>query len=195
MNSANPDTEPARPMRADARRNYERLLAEAKRAFLRHGVDASLEDVARNAGVGIGTLYRHFPSRNALLDALLRERFDSQAAAARELLGHESPIEALMTWLARFVEASTSYRGLIEPLASALGDESSDLYVACHSMRDAGDALVERAKAAGELRADVTTNELFLLVNGMAWASEYAPGGAGGIARMIRLVFAGLRRC
>ncbi|MFD2396928.1 TetR/AcrR family transcriptional regulator [Prauserella oleivorans] len=78
-------------MRADARRNYERLLVEATDLFARHGVDASLEDVAKAAGVGIGTLYRHFPSRDALIEALLRTRFDSLAATAEHLLRHPRP--------------------------------------------------------------------------------------------------------
>ena len=82
-----------KPMRADARRNYERLLEEARRAFAEHGVEASLEDIARRAGVGIGTLYRHFPTRDALLEALLRDRFDTQAERARELLAHPEPLD------------------------------------------------------------------------------------------------------
>jgi AcrR family transcriptional regulator len=163
-----------KPMRADARRNYERLLEEAQRAFAEHGVEASLEDIARRAGVGIGTLYRHFPTRDALLETLLRARFDAQAERARELLTHPEPLAALQTWL------------------SGLSDESSRLYASCHEMREAGSHLVERAKNEGALREDVTTDELLLLLHAASWAGGHLPG-PGGMHRLLALVFEGLR--
>lgn len=180
-------------MRADARRNYERLLAEARRAFGQSGIDASLEEIARRAEVGIGTLYRHFPTREALLEALLRERFDAQARAAERLLEHASPIEALKAWAVRMAEASTVYRGLVEALADALADESSQLYQSCHGMRESAGRLVERAHRAGELPEDVTVLEVLLLVNAAAWSSERAPGGEPSLERVVDLVFLGLR--
>jgi AcrR family transcriptional regulator len=188
MTSANP-----RAMRADARRNYERLLDEARRAFGQQGIDASLEEIARRAGVGIGTLYRHFPTREALLEALLRTRFDAQAAAAEELLEHPSPIEGLKTWALRMAEASTVYRGLTETLADALADESSQLYQSCHAVRDGARRLVERAREAGELRPDATVLEVLLLIHSAAWSAEHAPGGGPSLNRLVDLVFQGLR--
>ncbi|KAA9159468.1 TetR/AcrR family transcriptional regulator [Amycolatopsis acidicola] len=188
MTSANP-----KAMRADARRNYERLLEEARRAFAERGIDASLEEIARRAGVGIGTLYRHFPTREALLEALLRERFDAQAKAADDLLGHPSPIDALKAWAIEMGEASTVYRGLTDALADALADETSQLSRSCHGMRESAGHLVERARAAGELRADVTAPEVLLLVHSAAWASEHAAGGKPSLARVVDLVFRGLR--
>jgi AcrR family transcriptional regulator len=188
MTSANP-----RAMRADARRNYERLLGEAKHAFLRNGIDASLEEIARRAEVGIGTLYRHFPTREALLEALLGERFELQAAAADELLSDPSPLAGLKTWGLRMAETSTSYRGLVEALADALSDQTSRLYQACHAMQDGAARLVDRAREAGELRPDVTALEVLLLINSVAWASERAPGGTPSLTRLIDLVFEGLR--
>jgi AcrR family transcriptional regulator len=181
-----------RPMRADARRNYERLLEEARRAFAEHGVEASLEDVARRAGVGIGTLYRHFPTRDALLETLLRARFDGQAERARELLAHPEPLSALQTWLLGLGEATATYRGLVELTADALDDESSRLYASCHAVREAGSQLVERAQRTGGLRADVTTHELLLLLHAASWAGPHLPGGAG-TQRLLALVFDGLR--
>jgi AcrR family transcriptional regulator len=181
-----------KPMRADARRNYERLLEEAQRAFTEHGVDASLEDIARRAGVGIGTLYRHFPTREALLETLLRARFDGQAERARELLTDAEPLNALQTWLAGLGDATGTFRGLVELTADALNDESSRLYASCHAMREAGSHLVERAKRSGELRADVTANELLLLLHAASWAGAHLPGD-GGMQRLLALVFEGLR--
>ncbi|MEC3973789.1 TetR/AcrR family transcriptional regulator [Amycolatopsis sp. H20-H5] len=182
----------SKPMRADARRNYERLLVEAKRAFAARGVEASLEDIARQAGVGIGTLYRHFPTREALLETLLRERFDAQAAAGREQLARAEPLVALKTWLAGLSASSADYRGLSEFLAAALDDETSPLYASCHAMQEVASQLVEHAKAAGELRGDVTAQEVLLLLHAVSWAGEHSPGG-GGLPRLLDLVFEGLR--
>ena len=179
-------------MRADARRNYERLLEEAKNAFAAHGVEASLEDIARSAGVGIGTLYRHFPTRDALIESVLRDRFDGQAERARELLTSAEPLAALHTWLAGLSATSGVYEGLSEVLTVALSDETSRLYESCHAMQDAASQLVERAKRAGELRPDVTTRELLVLLHAVSWAGKHLPGD-GGSARLLGLVFEGLR--
>ncbi len=179
-------------MRADARRNYERLLEEAKKAFAQHGVEASLEDIARNAGVGIGTLYRHFPTREALIESVLRDRFDTQAVRARELLTSDEPLAALRTWLAGLAATSGAYEGLSEVLAVALTDETSRLYASCAAMQDVASQLVERAKGAGELRADVTTRELLMLLHALSWAGKHLPGD-GGRDRLLGLVFEGLR--
>ena len=181
-----------KPMRADARRNYERLLEEAKAAFGKRGVDASLEDIARNAGVGIGTLYRHFPTREALLETLLRERFDDQAAAARELLEHPEPVEALKIWLREISRASAVYHGLAGMMATALSDETSQLYASCHAMQEALSHLVERARLLGGVPADITSRELLLLVHAVAWASQHQES-ADGVDRLFDLVFGGLR--
>ncbi|MEV6911646.1 helix-turn-helix domain-containing protein [Amycolatopsis sp. NPDC051071] len=185
------DTE-KKPLRADARRNYERLLEEARRAFAARGVEASLEDIARNAGVGIGTLYRHFPTREALVEKVLRERFDGHAMAARELLTSPEPLKALRTWLAGLGEQAASYRGLPELMVDVLNDEASPLYASCHAMRDGVSHLVERAKASGELRTDVTAHELLVLLHALSWASEHLSGD-NGLDRLLDLVFAGLR--
>ncbi|TYB55394.1 helix-turn-helix transcriptional regulator [Nonomuraea sp. PA05] len=183
----------ARPLRADARRNRDRLIAEARAAFDRAGVAASLEDVAARAGVGIGTLYRHFPTREALLEAVLRERFDALAAGARDLLGHPSPRGALLTWARGFAEAGTTFRGLTTALSATLQDESSALHASCAAMREAGEALLAEAQRGGEIRADVTVAELTTLVFGVAWAHEQNQGrGTTGLDRLLGLLFDGL---
>lgn len=179
-------------MRADARRNYDRLLAEARRAFAERGVDASLEDVARSAGVGIGTLYRHFPTREDLIETLLRDRFDTQAEKAGELLLADDPLDGLYTWLIGFGETSAVYRGLTEMLAGAFDDPESRLHASCEAIREAASHLVDRAQAAGVFRADVTVRELLLLLHGASWAGSRLPG-EGGTERLMGLVFTGLR--
>jgi AcrR family transcriptional regulator len=175
-------------MRADARRNYVRLLDEAARAFAEQGVDASLEEVARRAGVAIGTLYRHFPTRNALLEALMRARFDRHAEEAEALLTADDPLSALRTWAHLLVQASTSYRGLVAAVAEALADETSALHRSCVGMREAAGRLVARAQASGDLRPDLTVNELLLSAHAAGWAAERG----GSLERQLDLVFTGL---
>ncbi|MEV0383443.1 helix-turn-helix domain-containing protein [Nonomuraea sp. NPDC050643] len=184
---------PARPLRADARRNRDRLVAEARAAFAQDGVAASLEDVAARAGVGIGTLYRHFPTREALLEAVLRERFDALGAEARALLGHAAPRAALLTWARGFAEAGTTFRGLTAALSATLQDETSALHASCAAMRTAGEALLTRAQHGGEIRADLTVAELSTLVFGVAWAHEQNPRtGPADLDRLLALLFDGL---
>ncbi|MER7007777.1 helix-turn-helix domain-containing protein [Dactylosporangium sp. NPDC000555] len=159
-------------VRADARRNYELVLAAAREAFAEHGTEASLRDVARRAGVGIGTLYRHFPTREALLEALMRDGFDRLREEAVQLYSAADARSALVEWLGRMASGSSEYRGLPESVLAALHDEGSPLHESCAAMRAAGARLLERAQAAGEVRADVTPNELIALAGGVAWASE-----------------------
>ncbi|MFC4000582.1 TetR/AcrR family transcriptional regulator [Prauserella oleivorans] len=179
-------------MRADARRNYERLLVEATDLFARHGVDASLEDVAKAAGVGIGTLYRHFPSRDALIEALLRTRFDSLAATAEHLLRHPSPAEAVRIWARGFAETATTFHGLVRHMAHALKDEGSQLFAACRRSRESAGRLLRRAQESGEYRADLDPDDFVLLVQSVAWASEHTHDD-GSLDRLLSLVVDGLR--
>lgn len=180
-------------MRADARRNYERLLAEARSTFAEHGADASLEEVARRAGVGIGTLYRHFPTREALLEALLRDRFDGLCRSAQELMTTEPPDQAMRTWLRGLIGHAGTYRGLTRALVSTLNDPESELYASCHSMRTAATQLFERAKQAGLVRVEVRGEDVFLLVHAVAWAAEQVPDDTGATDRLLELVWAALR--
>jgi AcrR family transcriptional regulator len=159
-------------MRADARRNYERLLAEADIAFREHGTDASLEEIARRAGVATGTLYGHFPTRQALIEALLRERQDVLLATAEELLGHASPERALVAWARATTVHTAAYRGLAASLMSCFDDESSPLYGACQAMNEAGQRLLERARQAGAVRPEATASDMFALISAAAWVRE-----------------------
>ena len=188
MTSANP-----KAMRADARRNYERLLAEARAAFADQGTTASLEEIARRAGVGIGTLYRHFPTREALLETLLRDRFDAQTAYAADLLTDPDPLAALQAWSLRMAQTATSFRGLTDTLTDALADRTSQLHHSCVAMRGGVGELVARAREAGQLAAEVTELEVLLLVNSVAWAAERSPAAGPTLERLVELAFHGLR--
>lgn len=138
-----------RPLRADARRNRERLLVEARRAFAAHGTDTSLEEIARRAGVGIGTLYRHFPHREALLSAVFADAVGELLERARVLLEAERPCAALVEWLRSLITHASEYQGLSGALMSASSGTGSELSRCSDPMRDAGAALLGRAQEAG----------------------------------------------
>src|SRR5450631_2161356 len=129
-----PGTAAKRPLRADARRNYEHLLARAAEAFAERGADdVSLEEIARRAGVGIGTLYRHFPTRQALLEAVYRDQAEALHARALELLNSPSPGEALATWLRAMIEFGATKRSLSKSLMATLGKDS-ELLSTCSTL-------------------------------------------------------------
>src|SRR5260370_38197368 len=144
-----------RPMRADAQRNYERLLSAAMAAFTEHGADEmSLEEIARRAGVGIGTLYRHFPTRQALLEAVYRDQVDALRARAGELVGSDAPGEALAAWLRALGAFSSTKHSLTSPLAATLG-KNSDLLSSCSTVLcDAAAPPLNRAQTAGAVREE-----------------------------------------
>jgi AcrR family transcriptional regulator len=181
-------------MRADARRNYQALLAAANAAFIEHGADdASLEEIARRAGVGIGTLYRHFPTRQALLEAVYRDQVEVLSVRAGDLLGSASPGEALVTWLRALVQFGSTKRSLTSAMLATL-DKDSELMSACSAMlRESAAALLARAQQAGEVRADAQALDLLRLVHAVSMAVQRAPADAGQADRMIGLVMDGLR--
>ncbi|MFI2778382.1 TetR/AcrR family transcriptional regulator [Streptomyces sp. ALB3] len=184
---------PARPMRADARRNYDRLLSEARTSFAAHGTDASLEDVARRAGVGIGTLYRHFPNRQALMNAVFQEALAALLARSRELAEADRPCTALVEWLGAIVTHAGEYRGLAQALMTASGDETSAL-TSCHvPLRQAGARLLARAQSSGSVRADVSIDDLLQLTNAIALAAEQTPADPALADRLLRLTLRGLK--
>ena len=152
-----------RPRRADAARNFDALLVAAREAFAEHGAEASLEDVARRAGVGIGTLYRNFPTRRHLFETVYANEVNDLSVVAAELAG-EPPWEALAGWLRRFAAYTLTKRAIRE----ALEGEETDVFLACRqSMYDAATPLLERAQEAGEVRTDMSTDDLLRLVSGV----------------------------
>lgn len=159
-------------MRADAKKNYHHLLVVARTVVTEQGADASLRDVARRAGVGLGTLYRHFPTREALLEALLRASFDELAAQAAKLELSASALDALASWLRDCVAVAHEYRGVTELMMAAIEDTESALHASCVTMRAAGTRLLTRAQASGAARTDIDGTDLFALVGALAWLSD-----------------------
>lgn len=159
-------------MRADAKKNYENLLEVARTVVGEQGANASLRDVARRSGVGLGTLYRHFPTREALLAALLRESFNELTAKAEERETSSSPAEALVSWLRDVITVAHSPRGVVASMAAAIEDENSALHASCVTMKAAGTRLLARAQAAGLARTDIEGADLFALVGAMAWIHD-----------------------
>ncbi|MFF1837563.1 TetR/AcrR family transcriptional regulator [Streptomyces sp. NPDC058231] len=184
---------PVRPMRADARRNYDRLLGEARAAFAEHGTDASLEDIARRAGVGIGTLYRHFPNRHALMNAVFQEAVASLLTRSQELAEADRPCEGLVEWLGAIITHAGEYRGLAQALMSTSRDENSALSDCNVPLREAGARLLTRAQDGGTVRADVSIGDLMQLTNAIALAAEQAPEDPELAGRLLTLTLQGLK--
>ncbi|MEU1340787.1 TetR/AcrR family transcriptional regulator [Streptomyces sp. NPDC090075] len=152
-----------RPHRKDAARNYDALITAAREAFAEHGADVSLEDIARRAGVGIGTLYRNFPTRRDLFESVYADEVNALCAAAVELSELE-PWEALTSWLNRF----TGYMVTKRAVREALNDES-EIFSACRdSMYAAGGPLLERAQKENVVRTDMEIGDLLRMVSGIA---------------------------
>ncbi|WP_236240265.1 TetR/AcrR family transcriptional regulator [Streptomyces sp. CC228A] len=182
-----------RPMRADARRNHERLLRVARAAFAEQGADAALEEVARRAGVGIGTLYRHFPNRHALLNAVFQDALAALLARSRELADTEEPCTALVEWLRAIVTHAGEYRGLARALMSAPYEPGSALSQCSEPLRAAGERLLVRAQEAGAVRADVSIGDLMQLTNAIALAAEQDAGDPELADRLLTLTLRGLK--
>ncbi|WP_042398744.1 TetR/AcrR family transcriptional regulator [Streptacidiphilus carbonis] len=184
-----PPAPPGRPMRADARRNYERLVQVATEAFLEHGADASLDDIAKRAGVGPGTLYRHFPVRQDLIDAVLQRWMASVLTEAEPLRVAADPVEALGMWLRRLVAHVQVFRGLSSALIPPEDKfkESSPAWV----LHRTSEELLARAQESGEIRSDIDIKELMTLVSGVTWACDR--GKEIDADRLIDLIMDGLR--
>ncbi|RLQ85323.1 TetR/AcrR family transcriptional regulator [Notoacmeibacter ruber] len=153
-----------RPLRADARRNVDTVVQSARKVFAESGVDAPMREIATEAGVGVGTIYRHFPQRADLIAAVFRHEVDACAAAAAQLLGQYAPGEALDRWMQRYVDFIVAKRGLASSLYSgAAAYEGLPTYFDKH-LEPALQALIDAAAASKEIRADVSPNELLRAV-------------------------------
>ena len=178
-----------RPKRADARRNYDKLVAAARDAFAEHGTSASLEEVARRAGVGIGTLYRRFPSRQDLLEAVYVEELADVCQSADELTDLP-PWEALSAWLHRLVEYVGRKHALAEELWNYL-DRDAEFFSGCRTaLFVAGEPLLARAQAAREVREDVDYNDVIQMVGGIGKNPATPPEQ---VARILDIALDGLR--
>jgi AcrR family transcriptional regulator len=189
---AAPGAGEVRPLRADARRNVELLIAAARDAFAAEGPNAPLDDIARAAGVGSGTLYRHFPNRVALMEAVYRANVRRLCDEGERLAATEPPAQALLEWLRGFVRVVSEKRGL----AAALTEEgrTSELFAQCHAMINAtGAELLDRAKAAGAVRDEVPLGDVLKMAKAFALAAETSPEGPELAERLLVLSMDGLR--
>ncbi|WP_214104720.1 TetR/AcrR family transcriptional regulator [Acrocarpospora catenulata] len=180
--------------RADARRNYARLLAVAEEAIAEHGADASLEQIARTAGVGSATVRRHFPNRHALLEAVFRERIETLSAHARDLTSRADTRAALLEWLSAVTASAATIRGLAIALTrdSAADPDVAHEHCASAQLTEAGDPLVRRAANAGALAPGVTIADLLTLITGIALATEHHVDPAAESDRLLGLTIAGI---
>ena len=181
-----------RKPRADAQRNRERVLEVAKQEFTRVGANASLEDIAKRAGVGPGTLYRHFPTREDLLVAVYRSEMEKLAAAERTLVDSKSPVEALRAWLLLFVDAVET-KHLIAPVLNTLvGDPKKVFETSYAQIHEALRALVKRAIKSGDIRKDLDPIDLLRAIVGVANVSA-SPDWQQSARRLVDILIAGAR--
>jgi AcrR family transcriptional regulator len=178
-----------RQRRADALRNHDKLIEAAREVFAEHGTSASLDDIARRAGVGIGTLYRHFPTRQALLEAVYVDEVEAMARAA-EGLSELEPWDALSTWLRQFVRYAAAKRALAEELLAYI-DADAAVFAQCRgAINAAGEPLLARAQRAGVVRTDTDFNDIGRMIGGIAGIRSTDPEQ---IERILELALDGLR--
>ncbi|KAA9162143.1 TetR/AcrR family transcriptional regulator [Amycolatopsis acidicola] len=177
-------------MRADARRNYERLLATAREVFAEQGPEAPMDDIARRACVGPGTLYRHFPCRETLIEAVYRDDIQQLCDLAGELRESHEPLGALLEWMRAQLKFALAKRGLAATLKAAM-DKDAETFKLCRvQLWEAADALVRPAQEAGLVRADIEAPDLLRMGHGVAVASDGNPEAA---ERMLKVMLDGLR--
>lgn len=181
-----------RKPRADARRNRERILEAAKQAFTRSGADASLDDIAKQAGVGPGTLYRHFPAREELLRAVYRNELERLAAAGEKFAGTMPPVDALRAWLLLFVDAVAAKQIIAPALNTLLGDHNKVFEASYAQVHEALQRLVKRAAKSGEIRKDLDPNDLLRVLVGVANVASF-PDWQPSARRLVDILIAGSR--
>jgi AcrR family transcriptional regulator len=181
-----------RKQRADAQRNRERILEIAKKEFTKAGVNASLEEIAKRAGVGPGTLYRHFPTRGDLLVAVYRSEMEKLAAAERRLADTLPPVEALRAWLLLFVDAVET-KHIISPVLNTLVGDPKKVFEAFHGqIHEALRALVKRAIKSGDIRKDLDPIDLLRALIGVANVST-SPDWPQSARRLVDILIQGAR--
>lgn len=181
-----------RKPRTDALRNRERILEVAKGAFTRNGVATSLDEIAKQAGVGAGTLYRHFPTRDALIESVYRSEVEKLAAAARGFAAAMSPVEALRAWLLLFVDYIAA-KHIIAPALNSVAGGPSRLYEDSRSLvQGAIEELVKRAKKSGDVRRDIDASDLLRAVIGVSYVAS-AGDWQQSARRLVDILIAGSR--
>ena len=181
------ETPCTRPMRADAKRNREQLLSAARAAFTERGAQASLEDIARRAGVGVGTLYRHFPTRQELIEAVYVEEVEALCAATPQGV---PAWDAVVGWFDKFVDYVATKKALIDEMVATIGQDAP-VFRLCHeAIFAAGEPLIARAKAEGVVRSDVEFVDVMRMVSGVCMIRNSTPDD---IRRVLRVALDGLR--
>ena len=181
-----------RKPRADAQRNRERILEVAKQEFTRSGANASLEEIAKKAGVGPGTLYRHFPTREELLVAVYRSEMEKLAAAARTFADTMPPVEALRAWLLLFVDAVETKQVIAPVLNTLVGDPKKVFEASYAQIHEALRALVKRAIKSGDIRKDLDPIDLLRALVGVANVSA-SPDWQQSARRLVEILILGAR--
>jgi AcrR family transcriptional regulator len=197
MTLAGPDSrsQAGRPRRADARRNYGQLLEQARIAFAESGVDASLDEIARRAGVASGTLYRHFPTRLDLIEAVLAGQIAELASLGRGLLTARDEFDALSTWLRAALTHALTYRGLSAAVMNSALDRGNGLVSTWHAeLFEVGAALLTRARQSGVVVADADAADVLRMVGAIAWAAQGTPDTSAQAGRLLALLMNGLRK-
>lgn len=182
-----------RKLRADAQRNYDTLVAVARTAFSQCGANASLDDIAKRAGVGPGTLYRHFPTRSDLQLAVLQEWRAEVEAEGRRLAAFDDPEQALDEWLHRYVEYKNFFRGLHEALLEVPDDGRPALNLCKEQLTGISREVIERAKAADLIRDDVEVLTVCQMLSGIAFLVDRSPAGTVDVDTQIAIIRAGIR--
>jgi len=185
-------TDTVRKRRADAVRNRERVLAAAKAVFSAGGPEASLEAVAKQAGVGIGTLYRHFPTRQDLFETVYRREVQQLVELAEELKSAPAPVDALRSWLRSNVEFVATKKGMSAALALTVHGSSDLAAFTFDRLTSAVGALLDRAIAAGEIRSDISPEDLLRALVGMCYMHDQ-PGWQKSVMRLLDVFVDGLR--
>jgi AcrR family transcriptional regulator len=175
--------------RADARRNYEKLVAAARDAFATDGASASLEDIARRAEVGIGTLYRHFPRRQDLFQSVYSSEVEALCQSAQEV-AELPPWDALVSWLHQFIRYIATKRAIAEELIASIGRDSELFQNGRATIYAAGGGLLERAQIAGAARTDTSIDDVMRLISGITMIHFAEPGQ---LDRVLALALDGLR--
>ena len=187
-----PNAPASKPLRADAQRNRDRLVEVAAQAFAADGVDASLEEIAKRAGVGIGTLYRHFPTREHLVEVVYRREVEGLCHAAEELAGQHPADVALELWMQRFVDYIATKRGLATSLRLLLTTNSTLFSDTSGRVSGALKGLVEQAAASGKIRADVDASDVLHALGGI-YSAPNTPDWRDRSGRLVKLLMDGLR--
>ncbi|MBB6670407.1 TetR/AcrR family transcriptional regulator [Cohnella nanjingensis] len=188
----NEPSQASRQMRVDAQRNYASLLNAARVAVSERGADIVLEDVARSAGVAIGTLYRHFPTRQDLLDAVFLDETNELRVRAEELASAPVPLDALISWFRLLMDFAARGRSMGAAIMAAKHVQGTRIHTSNKAMHEAGKVLLFRAQAAEQIRTDVQIVDVLRLIYGIVMVNEYA-SDPDGTNRMLDLVIAGIR--